>query len=365
MAERLRLRISRVIPSFRSCRCKDDAAASAADSPVFRASLPNPVASTHMEAAPCPGELRRRHVPVVPTPAGCSCDSEDLAEDPPQAYLWRKEEKWHVVARVGPSSPRRKIDSDGAGARELFPPLPVRRRPRRTRAAGKKKGAKTTRSKPRVSTSSADSHWFSSEDEEEYMEDYDYGDETEVLMSSSRSFSTYYSSSPEQNPRLKAIRESPTDHHKVAPPLRAAARRGLSRTKCPSPEELSSPVAARRSSSSVSSVLRKLMMTPLCGAALEGKVKESFAVVKRSEDPYNDFRRSMVEMVVENQMSEEGDLEQLLHCFLLLNSHHHHPAIVLAFSDVWATLFPFSHSCTSDVGSLLPQQSSPEVNPRA
>lgn len=202
------------------------------------------------------------------------------------------------------------------------------------------------------------------------MEDYDYGDETEVLMSSSRSFSTYSSSSPEVNPRLKPIRESPTHQPKEAAHSTSerAARQSLSRRKSgrssgrrrasgPSPEESSSP-SARGRSSSVSSVLRKLMMTPLCGVAVDGKVKESFAVVKRSEDPYSDFRRSMVEMVVENQMYEEGDLEQLLHCFLLLNSHHHHAAIVRAFSDVWASLFSASHSCTSTVGTPPPSVNS-------
>ncbi|KAG6382377.1 hypothetical protein SASPL_157952 [Salvia splendens] len=47
-----------------------------------------------------------------------------------------------------------------------------------------------------------------------------------------------------------------------------------------------------------------------------GKVKESFAIVKKSEDPLGDFRRSMTDMIVEKQMFEKKDLEQLLQCFL-------------------------------------------------
>lgn len=69
-------------------------------------------------------------------------------------------------------------------------------------------------------------------------------------------------------------------------------------------------------------------------------VKESFAVVKLSEDPGEDFRRSMAEMVVEKKLYDVEGLEQLLCCFLSLNSRHHHAAIVAAFEDIWDTVFP-------------------------
>lgn len=72
-----------------------------------------------------------------------------------------------------------------------------------------------------------------------------------------------------------------------------------------------------------------------CG---EGKVKGSFAVVKNSEDPYEDFKRSMMEMIREKHMVEAKDLEQLLQCFLSLNHRHHHAVIVQAFSEIWQTL---------------------------
>ncbi|KAK6273426.1 hypothetical protein POUND7_010509 [Theobroma cacao] len=74
---------------------------------------------------------------------------------------------------------------------------------------------------------------------------------------------------------------------------------------------------------------------------LEGtnKVKDSFAVVKSSSDPYNDFRTSMVEMIVERQIFAAKDLEQLLQCFLSLNSHHHHKIILEVFTEIMETLF--------------------------
>ncbi|KAL0921732.1 hypothetical protein M5K25_008836 [Dendrobium thyrsiflorum] len=67
---------------------------------------------------------------------------------------------------------------------------------------------------------------------------------------------------------------------------------------------------------------------------------ESLVVVKRSENPRADFRRSMREMVVQKGIYKVAELEQLLHCFLSLNSHHHHLAIVKAFADMWEEFFP-------------------------
>lgn len=72
---------------------------------------------------------------------------------------------------------------------------------------------------------------------------------------------------------------------------------------------------------------------------LEGRVKDSFAVVKKSSDPHNDFRRSMVEMIVEKQIFAAKDLEQLLQCFLSLNSDHHHRVIIEVFTEILEALF--------------------------
>ncbi|KAI3440071.1 Transcription repressor (Ovate family protein) [Psidium guajava] len=66
---------------------------------------------------------------------------------------------------------------------------------------------------------------------------------------------------------------------------------------------------------------------------------ESVAVVKRSENPLDDFKRSMAEMIVEKRMFGAGDLEQLLQCYLSLNSRHYHGIIVEAFAEIWQVLF--------------------------
>ncbi|KAI5656045.1 hypothetical protein M9H77_24838 [Catharanthus roseus] len=74
-----------------------------------------------------------------------------------------------------------------------------------------------------------------------------------------------------------------------------------------------------------------------CGAG--GKVNESYAVMKRSSDPYEDFKKSMMEMILENQISEPEELEKLLMCYLSLNTRKHHAVIVGAFTEVWDELF--------------------------
>ncbi|KAM7273914.1 hypothetical protein ACFE04_028578 [Oxalis oulophora] len=73
--------------------------------------------------------------------------------------------------------------------------------------------------------------------------------------------------------------------------------------------------------------------------AMDGKVRESIAVVKKSNDPLEDFKRSMLEMILEKQMSDANDLEQLLECFLTLNSARYHEVIMDAFTEIWESLF--------------------------
>lgn len=70
-----------------------------------------------------------------------------------------------------------------------------------------------------------------------------------------------------------------------------------------------------------------------------GAVGEGMAVVKRSSNPYADFRSSMVEMVVERRLASAGKMEELLVSYLSLNSPEHHPAILTAFEDVWEAVF--------------------------
>ncbi|RVW86670.1 Transcription repressor OFP6 [Vitis vinifera] len=65
------------------------------------------------------------------------------------------------------------------------------------------------------------------------------------------------------------------------------------------------------------------------------KLSESIAVVKDSNDPYHDFRQSMLQMILEKQIFSKGDLQELLKCFLQLNSPCHHDVIIQAFMEIW------------------------------
>ncbi|KAJ1272354.1 hypothetical protein BS78_06G195500 [Paspalum vaginatum] len=65
----------------------------------------------------------------------------------------------------------------------------------------------------------------------------------------------------------------------------------------------------------------------------------SVAVVKQSEDPLSDFRRSMVNMIVENRIVTGDELRELLRHFLALNAPHHHDAILRAFTEIWDEAF--------------------------
>ncbi|XP_039162697.1 transcription repressor OFP8 [Eucalyptus grandis] len=78
---------------------------------------------------------------------------------------------------------------------------------------------------------------------------------------------------------------------------------------------------------------------PLADEGGRGEIEDSFAVVKRSSDPRADFRRSMVEMIVEKEMFGAEELQKLLECFLALNSHHHHGVILQVFAEIWEALF--------------------------
>uniref|UniRef100_A0A0D3EWM7 Transcription repressor n=1 Tax=Oryza barthii TaxID=65489 RepID=A0A0D3EWM7_9ORYZ len=70
-------------------------------------------------------------------------------------------------------------------------------------------------------------------------------------------------------------------------------------------------------------------------AQQEQEQLEAVAVAVESAEPYEDFRESMVQMVVEKEIYAWDDLNDLLHQFLSLNSPRHHPLILHAFADLW------------------------------
>ncbi|KZV20188.1 hypothetical protein F511_01045 [Dorcoceras hygrometricum] len=70
-----------------------------------------------------------------------------------------------------------------------------------------------------------------------------------------------------------------------------------------------------------------------------GKINQSFVVVKRSVDPFEDFKTSMLEMILDKQIFRPKELEELLMSFLSLNSRLYHEVIVEAFTDIWKEVY--------------------------
>lgn len=65
---------------------------------------------------------------------------------------------------------------------------------------------------------------------------------------------------------------------------------------------------------------------------------DGFAISKDSSDPYEDFRASMVDMIVEKEIFGVEELENLVECFLSLNDEEHHKVIIEVFAEIWEVL---------------------------
>ncbi|KAK1437546.1 hypothetical protein QVD17_03340 [Tagetes erecta] len=62
------------------------------------------------------------------------------------------------------------------------------------------------------------------------------------------------------------------------------------------------------------------------------------AIAKDSNDPYEDFKASMVDMIVEEGIFGVEELEKLVECFVSLNSEEYHKVIFDVFAEIWEIL---------------------------
>lgn len=83
---------------------------------------------------------------------------------------------------------------------------------------------------------------------------------------------------------------------------------------------------------------RKIIQGRKSASGARRSLSESLAVVKSSADPQKDFRESMVEMIVQNNLRASKDLEDLLACYLTLNSDEYHEIIIKVFKQIWFDL---------------------------
>ncbi|KAJ8749822.1 hypothetical protein K2173_013225 [Erythroxylum novogranatense] len=308
---RFKMRISRMFrSSFGSCRTRN--LSDVIEKAVFiPQSIPSPTQSqrfqTMMETLPSKARpfpsICRPNCPKTTT----QVISSSIVSRPKLSGLYPSvfkpgNKKGHACPPVSPMAPFNPF-YEGYSLKEARK-FSIRRKERKTNKKKKNRNKNNKSSYMRsdrnlLSSSSHDSkyfensYWFSSEDDADPRED-----ESDAFFSS-RSLSS----------------DSSISH------------------RCRSSRKQNSSSRRRRAASSKSSS-GKMAAVPL-----DGKVKGSFAVVKRSSDPYNDFRTSMLEMIVEKQIFASKDLEHLLQCFLSLNSYHHHKIIVEVFTDIWEALF--------------------------
>lgn len=65
------------------------------------------------------------------------------------------------------------------------------------------------------------------------------------------------------------------------------------------------------------------------------------AMEKSSYDPREDFRESMIEMIMANRIQEPKDLRSLLNYYISMNSEEYHGTILEVFHEVCTNLFLF------------------------
>ncbi|KAK8481739.1 hypothetical protein V6N13_139033 [Hibiscus sabdariffa] len=325
MAKRFNLNLSRVIPSFQFCRPKSPSSLAETPGPAtHRLSPVNPkafdICYPNLPAPPLAtpdDSFDKRHLSPEMAFVGCGCRTRSCTQplSPDVSFEFesldysskRETTGSHVVAKAHDSKLQRK--------NEVYK---------------KKKKVKAIA----ASVSSRDSGCFTSEGTE--------NEETETLITTSLSFSD--DSSFELDQSLPEVSHMETKKNKKKLNNGDKAMKRLRSFGSKKNRGASKPNGWKTkggggalSSENMETAARGSMMVQR--QAAEGKVSESVAVITKSEDPYEDFKRSMLEMILEKQMFEAKDLEQLLQCFISLNSREYHETIVEAFTEIWEALF--------------------------
>jgi len=107
------------------------------------------------------------------------------------------------------------------------------------------------------------------------------------------------------------------------------------RTKVNTPRIIAAK--SKKTTSSRSRILNRHHIRK-CSPTSDNGLSASFVIVKSSVDPQREFRESMMEMIVANNITSGKDLEELLVCYLSLNSKEYHDVIVKVFRQIWFDL---------------------------
>lgn len=317
MPNSLKLKLSRVVPPFQLCRSKKPSSLAETPSPsIYRLSPVNPKALdinySNLPAPPPSTPYDKCHASRKIVSVGCKCCplsgscshccvSSDWSVESPD-FQWKKEVKRQA-------KPLRNVSfsfSDESGDMSPMFMLPEKSRNKSKEITNKKRNDTRTSTALCVDTSGC----FSSTD--------DVGDdqETETLLFSSRSFS--YDSSCEFIRSLDSTTDK-SGYENYKKYLGKNEGSNLQKIK-----NFGRQVSLRKrkgykgaSSPGIPSAVRPTVMKRMIACTDDGKVRDSTAVVLKSKDPYRDFKKSMLEMILERQIFEAEDLEELLQCFCL------------------------------------------------
>ncbi|CAL1414420.1 unnamed protein product [Linum trigynum] len=328
MENRLSSRISRMFRGSFGSSCRTRNQSDVVEKSPF---LPHQQTANNDETGSV-SSLKARPFPTICRAATCPETASQVINHCTIPYR-RKESHRRRYPPLVPNSGK------GTGFPPASPASPLTRSYYQKKQSSQKQGVKSKKKKKGTtqkretsslfSSSSLDSayfagsyYWFSSDCEEGGEGDkngYENDDESDTLFFSSDS--SALSASRRHRRRKPPRREN---HDSGRRKQRGGGIDNSSPKKC---------VVAKKAADKAKGGDKRGMLP------MNGKVKGSFAVVKSSSDPYNDFRSSMVEMIIEKQIFGAKDLEQLLQCFLSLNAGHHHRIIVEVFTEIWEALF--------------------------
>ncbi|KAK6939449.1 Ovate protein family, C-terminal [Dillenia turbinata] len=356
MSKRFKLKL----PTFQFCRTKSPSSLPQSPIPaIHRLSPINPKAFDISYPAlrnPPPSPKTQIHSPLCHSLSnivsiGCGCKSKscrhyiasEFCMDSPD---FGRNSNLRIQSQVIPRSPF-STDSDDIDS------MPVWHVEEQRKSREKNTNKKWNKTSLFSSIGSDNGGWIGSKGGGDGDNDYgqeDNDDETETLISSSRSFPYEDSSYDFSQYSPETINENAVKVKKRSNPkkIRKFKRfvskkwKGVitNKLKTRVTKKIATPTSEEFLSQSSSPLMVSVsMFQRIVPSCVEGKVLDSFAVVKKSKDPYQDFKKSMLEMILEKQIFRVKDLEQLLQCFLSLNSQHHHKIIVEAFTEIWEVLF--------------------------
>ncbi|XP_074585891.1 transcription repressor OFP15-like [Curcuma longa] len=94
--------------------------------------------------------------------------------------------------------------------------------------------------------------------------------------------------------------------------------------------------------------------TTATSSVLQSALEGSVAMEVESDDPYEDFKRSMEEMVMAHGVRDWAWLEEMLRWYLKANAKSTHEVIVAAFMELlWSFIASSSSSSSSSRSSVL------------